>query len=691
MEQILEKLLILIATVVVAYRPQVEALLERIYSQAPAMKQWTHGDALLVKGAARAKAKFRELAIKFRWPGFTVNLITIGKGGKLDISTVTIDGTPLNAMIKLVADAKALDGSTCRLFTEDVVKIGLDAGLKNAWKYVRDGFVITNDDGIKNVYRIHKRQVFDANGRKLEPDEKKVALAHPYRTYNCLVSQSNTTAGERKKWQFTCLADQLDIPLIKLTLTFGMSLLLIAKNAKGAIAKASTRLSQYMTPQANGGRIYCYALFLGKDIFADGQGYLTAQAVVRMLVTLSGGRYTTLAKWVVGLSLQGRPAAAKSMNLVVYRGYLLRLIRRKIKESGEPPIVLVRSETGVQDLVRVAEAYLGFGPWKGRVVIVAETREMADNWEKHVELYLDMNANKAPVDLGLPMYFSILEVTHAAHDPEHGAKLSVQVLQKMAFADFGAMKKLVALVARRAVLETKSGWMKAVDGSVSLEIMKDSRTVLEKIMPSCRKVLRPIFDSRIDTELDAFTSSLGTNRGKITLAVPGEYRKSISDPAVEILGMDYKVLRVYKGTAEILAPGFAEGTEFFVARFPSTGHREYLRCRVISPETYESRLHEMHVDPYAVRDIMDVVNALSEGIIALPASKYVLSALGGADFDGDGFCLYQVAQTSEHFRKLNIEAVEYITDLEMLDELIREGMRYFFEVIEPLCGDVPEF
>lgn len=689
MEDVFLKALVLIATFVVEMRPLIEECLVKIHEKTPRMSEWMR-DVVTIRGEGKAKEAFRKAAIKFRIKSFTCPKYVIGKGGVIREGATSVDGTLLNYFIG-IAEELMPDGSTYARATWDVIKVGFDKGLSNAARFVRDIIVVTNEDGVKNVYRVHNGKVYDKDGVKLEKNEAKQALSHMFRSFNLTPSQSNTTAGDRKKWQQPVIADQLDIALIKAVLTNAMSFLLVTKFAKGAIAKASTRLSQYMTPQADGGRVFCYAINLGKDLFADGQGYLVNTTAVRFLNRMTGGLFTT-SKWnLLGLSLQGRPGSAKSMNLVVTAGYLLRLVKAAIKRSGAEPIVLVRSMVTAQDLAFFAAAYLGFGPWKDRVVVVAENREMARHWERHIEMYLDSNANKAPFDLGLPLYFSILEVTHAAHDPEHGAKLSIQVLQKAAWADFVATQKWAALAAKRELVERTAQWADESLEEYGLDTILDSRTVLEKVAVDCRSVLRPMFDSRIKGDLSAFVSSLGLNGGKITLKVPGEYRKSINDPAVEILGMEYKVLRVKNGTAEILAPGFAPGTKFLVFRFPSTGHRECLRCVVVDPKQYEARLHEMQVEAEAIKDIMDVVNHLSEGIIVLPTSKYVLSALGGADFDGDGFCMYQVAETSEHFENLDLEAIELIDDVEVLDMLIREAAYYFYTQIEPLCADVPEF
>lgn len=674
----------------VAMRPDVERELDRVLPMAPKEKEWKHSFVLHL-GEHTAEAKLRDLSIKNRIPSVTVPVFTMAEGGVIQTGSTQMDGSLMSLGFFKVEEGMDLSGITYPRYTEDMVMIQiLDEENKEAYKYVNDAFVLMNDGGLKDVFRLHKGKLYDINGTELNAEKSTCAAQHLYRSYGLATSVPISTPGNRKKREMAVPADRKDIELVRAVMTGSMSIFPVI-NEKGKISKWAARIAQSQCPQAIGGRLQCTVIYTGKNKAGDGQAELSSTTAVRFLNHLSGGKYTCKDKHLVGTAVQGRPVplqvkgefSTETREMIVYK------IKKTIKRTGKEPIVLVRSSITADDLYNYAQAFEKEGPLADRVIIIAETAEIAANWEQFVDVFVDFNAVKAWGDLGLPAYFPILDVSHECKDCDDGGRFSSQVASKTGHADPLNTKKLALLMAQKAVLQKMDEWSKTANETISLSAALDARSVLERVAPDSFSYLRPLFDGRIKQQTTSFTSALGLNRGKIFLMAHGEYRKALVDPSVNMCG--FKVLKVRKNRAYVLMAGVKPGTEFFMVRFPTPGTHEYIRVIVVSPEEYEEELIKKGATEDERRMIMDYVRSLSKGVIVLPDSEVLLGALGGADFDGDGYILYEIEVTSEEFEKLTLDEIVNIKDIDKLNELITQGFRFFYDLIEPRAVIVPEF
>ena len=82
---------------------------------------------------------------------------------------------------------------------------------------------------------------------------------------------------------------------------------------------------------------------------------------------------------------------------------------------------------------------------------------------------------------------------------------------------------------------------------------------------------------------------------------------------------------------------------------------------------------------------------MNEGIVIVPASKALCSTLDGADFDGDAVLVAYCAEGFEKFVELKIEDINKIDDIDLLNELLLQGVSYFYDLIDPVDMNVPEF
>lgn len=668
---------------------------------------WTYPvqKRLTKKDRRDAQRLLRRLMNRHKWHSVTVNLIEIQVGGAMKLGCTTIDGTPMNYFLE-IKKGTDLNGLSHDRFTKDAIKVRLSKGDSvdespglEMVTYLNDAFIIVMKEGKEVPFRLHDGDLYDADGNKVSTDDSVKILGdekHLVRTFNLTPSQSDTTAGDRKKWQFTILADQKDIPLVKSVLSMGMSDLLVTDNDKGAIAKASTRLTQLMAGSCNGGQLLCYALYFGKMRFADGEGYVTSDFIARVLSFLSGGKYVVDPAAVEGLAVQSRPIGAKSLQFTVGRDLLLQFVDEILKdEDKSEPIVLVRDEIGAEELANLWLAFQKQGPWYGKLVVVAENRFMAKNWRQFVELLLDMNANKAITDIGLPAYFPILDISHEAHDREHGAKLSTQFISKLVADDREAAMKLVVASAHRFFLETVENWSKEAKETVSFEEMQDSRSILNKVAPTAREFIRPLFDSEISGILKTFSSLCGQGN-KVKLTTHGEYRKGISDPMVELCGI--RVLSMADGVAKVIVPGSEDydfdgnGARGILQRYPSPGYNECAKIQSVTVDWYMSEARQLGCSEVnIVKAVARLLRRLNEGCIVLPASARLTSALGGADFDGDGYIVYWTGVHSTDFTQMSIDDILSIDSVEKMNEILLQGIQYFYERIIPVCNMVPEF
>lgn len=674
----------------VEIRPDVERELDRVLALAPKEKEWKHS-FILHLGEHTAEPKLRELSIKHRIPSITVPVFTMAEGGVIQAGSTQMDGSLMSLGFFKVEEGMDLMGITYPRYTEDMAMTQfLDEDNKEAYQYVNDAFILTNNDGLKDVFRLHKGELYDVNGTRLDAEKSALAASHLYRSYGLSESVSIATPGNRKKREKATPADRKDIELVRAVMTGSMSLFPVV-NEKGKISKWAARIAQSQCPQAIGGRLFCTAIYTGKNKAGDGQAEISSSTDVRFINNLSGGKYTCKDKYLVGTAVQGRPIPlqVKGEFSTETRKMIVHKIKRTIERTGKEPVILVRSSITAEDLFHYAQAFEKEGPWADRVIIIAETAEIAANWEQFVDVFVDFNAVKAWGDLGLPAYFPILDVTHECKDCDDGGRFSSQVASKTGHADPYNTKKLALLMAQKAVLQKMEVWNETASETVSLSTVLDARSVLERIAPDSFSYIRPLFDSRIKQQTTSFTSALGLNRGKIFLMAHGEYRKALVDPAVNMCG--FKVLKVRKNRAYVLMAGVKPGTEFFMVRFPTPGTHEYIRVIVVSPEEYEEELVRQGATEDERMMIMDYVRSLSKGVIVLPDSEVLLGALGGADFDGDGYILYEIAATSEEFEKLTLDEIVNIKDIDKLNELITQGFRFFYNLIEPRAVIVPEF
>ena len=682
----------------VAHRKETEDDINDIIDNAPKAKPWKFKVQHLMR--RKAQKKLRELVYRYMWPSISVNLVTLDDKGCMKLGSVTVDGTPMNRKLNIGVGTD-LTGLSHVRYTEDMIKVRLtkpgivgDGQNVDMSVFLDDSFVLTIIDGIRQIFRVHEGEVFGSNGKQLSDDESKQVMANAYRCFNFGPSQSDTTAGDRKKWQYSVLADwPVDIPRAKAVLTMGMSRLLITAADKGAIAKASTRMTQYMANACTAGKLLCYAIYMGKFPFGDGQGYVTAEFIARLLALVSGGRFATGLESVLGLAIQSRPVGAKSDQISVTKNLVLQLIELALTEGGElngenEPVVLVRSKVTAYDLMRYVMAFHGVGPWVGRTIVVCETEAIANNWKQHIEAVFDLNAIKAPCDLGLPAIFPIMDVSHECEDVRHGFSLSTQFLEKLTVADAEAAQKLAILSLRRYFLEVKDHWSKGPRETINSDDLGDSRTLLEKIAPTARQYIRPMFNSKINEILKTVNSALGQN-SKVGLTVHGEYRKMVSDLLFEVTKT--RILKMSNGIAECILPGQEEGTEAMAVRYPSSGYWSYIRLISISAEEYIRRCYELNVPEDKIREVEKILRNLNEGVVMVPSSKALCSTLDGADFDGDAVLVAYCAKTCDKFMALKIEDINGIDDIEEIDELLLQGIKYFHDLIEPVDMDVPEF
>ena len=671
----------------VAMRPDIERELDRVLALAPKEKEWKH--PVLHAGEHTAETKLRDLSIKHRIPSITVPMFTVAEDGIIQTGSTQMDGSLMSLGFFKVEEGMDLMGITYPRYTEDMAMIQiLDEDNPDAHQYVNDAFILTNDEGLKDVFRLHSGKLYDCNGKELSAEKSAWAAQHLYRSYGLASGVPISTPGNRKKREMAVPADREDIELVRATMTSSMSLFPVL-NEKGKISKWAARIAQSQCPQSVGGRLYCTVIYTGKNVAGDGQSELCDETAVRFLNSLSNGKFTCKPRHLRGTAIQGRPVGVKGLFSTEAKEMVLTKIKRTIKRTGKEPVILVRSAITEDDLFNYGLAFEKEGPWANRIIVVVESQEMAANWERFVDIFVDFNAVKAWVDLGLPAWFPILDVSHEVKDCEDGGRLSSQVLSKMGFAHPLNTKKLALLAAQKAVLQKVDAWNETANETIGLSAALDARSVLERIAPDSIKYLRTIFDGRIKQQTMAFTSALGLNRGKIFLMAHGEYRKAFVDPSMNMCG--FKVLKVRKNRAEVLMAGVKPGTEFFMVRFPTPGTHEYIRVIVVSPEKYEARLSQEGATDDERRMIMDYVLSLSKGVIVLQDSEVLLGALGGADFDGDGYILYEVAATSKEFKELSLEEIVNIDDIDKLNELLMQGFRFFYDTISPKAVIVPEF
>ena len=682
----------------VTHRKETEDDINDILNNAPKAKPWKFKVKRL--GRKKAQKKLRELVYRYMWPSIDVNLVTLNENGCMTLGSVTVDGTPMNRKLD-IGIGTDLSGLSHVRYTEDMIKVrlvkpdsrGEDRNVDMS-VFLDDSFVLTIIDGVRHIFRVHEGDVFGCDGKQLSDEESKQVMTSAYRCFNFGPSQSDTTAGDRKKWQYSVLADwPVDIPRAKAALTMGMSRLLVTAADKGAIAKASTRMTQYMANACSAGKLLCYAIYMGKFPFGDGQGYVTEELIARVLSSLSGGRYATELGSVLGLAIQSRPVGSKSDQISVTQNWVIQLIEYALMEGSrltgeDEPIILVRSKVTAYDLMRYVMAFHGVGPWVGRTIVVCETEAIARNWKQHIEAVFDLNAIKAPCDLGLPAIFPIMDVSHACEDIQHGFSLSTQCLEKLTVADAEAAQKLVALSLRREFLEMRNRWLEGARETISSDDLADSRTLLEKIAPSARKYIRPMFNGKINEILKAVNSALGQN-SKVGLTVHGEYRKMVSDLMYEVTKT--RILKMENGVAECILPGMEEGTEAMAIRYPSSGYWSYIRLIAISKDEYIRRCREAGISEDKIAEIDKTLSNLNEGVVMVPASKALCSTLDGADFDGDAVLVAYCAKTCDKFMALKLEDINEIEDLDEINELLLQGIKYFHDLIDPIDMDVPEF
>ena len=306
-----------------------------------------------------------------------------------------------------------------------------------------------------------------------------------------------------------------------------------------------------------------------------------------------------------------------------------------------------------------------------------------------------MNANKAITDIGLPAYFPILDISHESHDRKHGAKLSTQYISKLVADDREAAIKLVVASAHRFYLETVANWFEEARETVSFEEMQDSRSILNKVAPTVKQYIRPLFDGEISGILKTFSSMCGQGN-KVKLTTHGEYRKGISDPMVELCGI--KVLPMINGVAKVIAPGSEEydfdgnGARGMLQRYPSPGYNEFAKIQAVTVAWYAEEARRLGcTEANILKAVSILLRRLNEGCIILPASARLTSALGGADFDGDGYIIYYVYSHCEDFAQMSVDDILNIDSVEKMDEILLQGVRYFYDRITPRCNIVPEF
>lgn len=685
-------------------RARIEKLMLTAVEKAPRWEPWTRG-AKVVKRRKEGQKLFRKLVMDCKWPSISVNLIRVYEGGRFTVGSINIDGTIMNAFFDIRSNAPDFEGTTHNRFTEDAVKIRLVQPSPygepvDMTQFLNDAYILSIVDGEKCFFRMENSTgfLYDQEAKPVSDDMAKVVMAGAYKTYNLGNSQSDTTAGDRKKWQMTMLSDvlmngEVSVADVKDVLTMGMSRLMITDGSKkGDIAKNCTRLTQQMAAMAVAGKILCSAHYFGKFPFADGECYFSDIAASRAVHHMSGGLYSVLPELLDGMAVQARPFGFKALMFVTSLLWILALI-----DALDPnPIILTRAEFGEAEMAYQAMAFRKEGPWYGHVVILCEDETIRANWRQFIQVVSDLNAEKAQTDYALPAYLNIMDISHESHDRAHGAKLSSQTLSKATFADFEMAKKWVLISAQRKYLEVVASWNQEATESVTSEDLADARTLLAKIAPDYIRFDRPSFDEQIKSELKSFNTALGVG-GKICLSTHGEYRKGICDPMVDLLGKDYRILKVRKGVADVILPGSYKGwkysTKFYFQRFPSISTRETMRGQIRTIEWYASEARKLGIAEDIIAKAIDMLKRASEGVIVLPASSLMLSALGGADFDGDGYILYFacIEEDSSDFERISIVEIRNIKSVEECDRLLLQAGWFFYCKIVPLAIVVPEY
>lgn len=687
-------------------RARIERLMLVAVEKAPRWDPWDE-ESLVIDKREDAQKLFRKLVMDNKWPGVSVNLVRVHPGGKFSVGSMRIDGTIMNTFFDIKSNAPDFQGVTHDTFTEDAIKVRLVQPSPygepvDMTQFLKDAYILAVIDGEKQFFRMENETgfLYDKKARPLSDDETKAVMAAAYKTYNMGNSQSDTTAGDRKKWQMTMLSDilmdgKVSVSEVKDVLTMGMSRLMVTDaDDKGAIAKNCTRLTQQMAAMAVGGKILCSAHYFGKFPFADGECYLTDVAAARSAHYMSNGLYSILPKLLDGMAVQARPFGFKALMFVVSTLWVLALI----DALDSDPIVITREEFDKNAMINQALAFRKEGPWYGKVVVLCENDAIAANWRQHVQMISDLNAEKAQTDYALTAYLNIMDVSHMSHDRAHGAKLSSQTVSKGTFANFEMMSKWIMIAAQRKYLETVERWNLGCQDSIASEDLADARTLLGKIAPDYIQYDRPSFDEQIKSDLKSFNTALGIG-GKICLSTHGEYRKGICDPMVDLLGEEYRILKVRNGVADVILPGVESKSwkyslKFYFQRFPSISTRETMRGQARTVDWYISEARKLGIDDAIImKALSELLRRANEGVIMLPASSIMLSALGGADFDGDGYILYFccVEETSEDFEKITVVEIRGIKSIEECDRLLLQAAWFFYNAIIPLAIVVPEY
>ena len=687
-------------------RQQIEELLLKAIEKAPKWEPWDK-ESFVIRKRKKAQKLFRTLVMDNKWPGVSVNLVRVHPGGSFTVGSMRIDGTIMNAFFDIKSNAPDYQGVTHDAFTEDAIKVRLVqpdpyGEPVDMTQFLEDAYILAIIDGEKKFFRMEGKTgfLYDQASKPLTDDETKAVMAAAYKTYNMGNSQSDTTAGDRKKWQMTMLSDVLmdgkvSVAEVKDVLTMGMSRLMVTDgDDQGAVAKNCTRLTQQMAAMAVAGKILCSAHYFGKFPFSDGESYLADVAASRAAHYMSNGLYSILPKLLDGMAIQARPFGFKALMFVVSVLWILALI-----DALDPdPIVLTREQFQREAMVNQALAFQKTGPWYKKVVVLCDNDAIAANWRQHVQMISDLNAEKAQTDYALPAFLNIMDVSHMSHDRAHGAKLSSQTLSKATFANFEMAKKWVMVAAQRKYLEVVASWNRGAAKSVTSDDLRDARTLLSKIAPDYLEYDRPSFDEEIKSVFKSFNTALGIG-GKICLSTHGEYRKGICDPMVDLLGEGYRILKVRNGVADVILPGIESkdwkySRKFYFQRFPSISSRETMRGHARTVDWYISEARKMGIDDATImKALSELLRRANEGVIMLPASSIMLSALGGADFDGDGYILYFccIEEDSSEFEQITIDQIASIESIEECDRLLLQAAWFFHNAIIPLAIVVPEY
>lgn len=118
-----------------------------------------------------------------------------------------------------------------------------------------------------------------------------------------------------------------------------------------------------------------------------------------------------------------------------------------------------------------------------------------------------------------------------------------------------------------------------------------------------------------------------------------------------------------------------------------------MRGQIRTIEWYASEARKLGIAEDIIAKAIDMLKRASEGVIVLPASSLMLSALGGADFDGDGYILYFacIEETSKDFEKITIVEIRGIKSIEECNRLLLQAGWFFYCKIVPLAIVVPEY